>query len=375
MHTAKPSARSKILAAALSVIRTKGYAATTVDDLCSAAGVTKGAFFHHFKSKDELAVAAADFWSETTGGLFASAPYHAHPDPLDRVLGYIDFRKAILKGAVPEFTCLVGTMVQEAYDSAPEIRDACERSISSHAAKVEADIAEAMETHADRCALDRGKPRPLHAGRAARLVHPRQGDGRPRSRRRQHRSSPPIRRIPFQSQHMQGDSPMIKPAAKTGTKAQATKRAKQASGNRSALSPHLVCAGAADAIEFYKKAFGAVEMMRLPGKDGKLIHACVEVNGSPVMLVDENPQWGALSPRALKGTPVTIHLNVEDVDTFVERAVKAGATVKMPVADMFWGDRYGVIEDPFGHHWSVATHLRDMSVDEIQEAMRCAMPQ
>ena len=94
---------------------------------------------------------------------------------------------------------------------------------------------------------------------------------------------------------------MIKPAAKTGTKAQAMKRAKQASGNRSALSPHLVCAGAAEAIEFYKKAFGAVEMMRLPGKDGKLIHARVEIDGSPVMLVDENPQWGALSPKSAQG--------------------------------------------------------------------------
>jgi TetR/AcrR family transcriptional repressor of nem operon len=118
-----------------------------VDDLCSTTDVTKGAFFHHFKSKEELAVAAADYWSEMTGELFAKAPYHNHADPLDRVLGYIDFRKQILKGAVPEFTCLVGTMVQEAYDSAPAIRDACERSISSHVAMVEADIAEAMAKH------------------------------------------------------------------------------------------------------------------------------------------------------------------------------------------------------------------------------------
>jgi TetR/AcrR family transcriptional regulator, transcriptional repressor for nem operon len=140
----KPSARTKILLAALSVIRAKGYAGTTVDELCVAAGVTKGAFFHHFKSKDDLAVAAADFWSELTGQLFEAAPYHGHADPLDRVLGYIDFRKAILRGAVSEFTCLVGTMVQETYDTHPSIRDACERSISGHAAKVEADIAEAM---------------------------------------------------------------------------------------------------------------------------------------------------------------------------------------------------------------------------------------
>lgn len=142
--TAKPSARNKILGSALAVIRTKGYAATSVDDLCAAAGVTKGAFFHHFRSKEDLAVAAADFWSETTGALFASAPYHAHRDPLDRVLGYIDFRKAILIGDIPEFTCLAGTMVQETYASNPAIRDACARAILTHAEKVEPDIAAAI---------------------------------------------------------------------------------------------------------------------------------------------------------------------------------------------------------------------------------------
>ena len=141
----RPSARDKILVAALSVIRAKGYAATSVDDLCAASGVTKGAFFHHFRSKDDLAVAAADHWSAWTGELFAAAPYHAHADPLDRVLGYIDFRKAILTGGVPDFTCLVGTMVQETYDSHPAIREACARSILGHAEKVEADIAAAMK--------------------------------------------------------------------------------------------------------------------------------------------------------------------------------------------------------------------------------------
>ena len=109
------TARQKLLDAALSLIRAKGYEATTVDDLCAAAGVTKGAFFHHFASKETLAVAAAEYWSETTGAFFAAAPYHRHTDPLQRVLGYIDFRKAILTGKVPEFTCLVGTMVQEVY--------------------------------------------------------------------------------------------------------------------------------------------------------------------------------------------------------------------------------------------------------------------
>jgi PhnB protein len=136
------------------------------------------------------------------------------------------------------------------------------------------------------------------------------------------------------------------------------------------VTPHLVCAGAADAIEFYKKAFDAKEVMRLPGPDGKLMHAHITICGSAVMLVDENPAWGALGPKSLKGTPVTIHLFAEDVDGFVANAVAAGATVKMPVADMFWGDRYGVIEDPFGHSWSVACHIRDVSPEEIQEAIR-----
>jgi TetR/AcrR family transcriptional regulator, transcriptional repressor for nem operon len=144
--TAKTDARTKLLEAALSVIRTKGYSATSVDELCAAAGagVTKGAFFHHFKSKDELGVAAADHWSETTGALFADAPYHDHAAPLDRVLGYLEFRKALLQGGVPEFTCLVGTMVQETYETTPAIREACERSITGHAATLEADIEAAM---------------------------------------------------------------------------------------------------------------------------------------------------------------------------------------------------------------------------------------
>src|SRR5215467_6146581 len=115
--SSKHSAKDKILEAALSLVRTKGYEATTVDELCAAAGVTKGAFFHHFHSKEDLAVAAADHWSEMTGALFAEAPYHKLTDPLDRVLGYIDFRKGLLTGELSQFTCLAGTMVQETYDS------------------------------------------------------------------------------------------------------------------------------------------------------------------------------------------------------------------------------------------------------------------
>ena len=138
-------ARQKLLDAAMAVIREKGYVATTVDELCARAGVAKGSFFHHFPDKEALAVAAANYWSEMTGALFASAPYHAHKDPLDRVLGYIDFRRALLQGEVPDFTCVVGTMVQEVYVTNPAIRDACDASISGHAEKVEADIAEAMK--------------------------------------------------------------------------------------------------------------------------------------------------------------------------------------------------------------------------------------
>ncbi len=140
----KPDARTKLLNAALSVIRTKGYSATTVDELCAAAGVTKGAFFHHFKSKDELGVAAANHWSETTKVLFAGAPYHSFAAPLERILGYLEFRKALLNGGVPDFTCLVGTMVQETYETVPAIRDACASSITSHAATLEAHIEAAM---------------------------------------------------------------------------------------------------------------------------------------------------------------------------------------------------------------------------------------
>jgi TetR/AcrR family transcriptional repressor of nem operon len=140
--------KTKFLDAAMHVIRVKGYSATRIEDVCEEAGLTKGSFFHHFRSKEELALAAADHWSEVTGGVFASAPYRELPDPLDRVLAYVDFRKAILQGrTLSDFTCLVGTMVQEVYDTNPPIREACNRSISGHAATVEADIAEAMQKY------------------------------------------------------------------------------------------------------------------------------------------------------------------------------------------------------------------------------------
>ena len=135
------------------------------------------------------------------------------------------------------------------------------------------------------------------------------------------------------------------------------------------ITPHMVCAGAADAIEFYKKAFNAVEISRLAGEDGKLMHGEIRIGDSVVMLVDESPEWGMVGPKSLKGSPVTIHLYVDDVDAVVEQAVQAGAKVTVPVEDMFWGDRYGKLEDPFGHQWSVATHLREVSPEELKQAM------
>lgn len=139
------------------------------------------------------------------------------------------------------------------------------------------------------------------------------------------------------------------------------------------LTPHLVCDGAAEAIDFYRRAFGAEELMRLPAPDGKLMHAAVMINGHMVMLVDEGCGPGAVGPRTLGGTPVTVHLNLPDVDHAVARAVAAGAEVVMPVADQFWGDRFGLIRDPFGHEWSLATPLRaPMTAHELTEAAQGA---
>ena len=144
LKPAKQKARDKLLDASLTLIRSQGYAATTVDQLCASAGVTKGAFFHHFGTKDDLAVAAANHWSSMTGGLFASAPYHAPRDPLDRILAYLDFREALLQGTCAQFTCLAGTLLQETYNSSPEIRMASFASISNHAATLVPDFEAAI---------------------------------------------------------------------------------------------------------------------------------------------------------------------------------------------------------------------------------------
>jgi len=140
------------------------------------------------------------------------------------------------------------------------------------------------------------------------------------------------------------------------------------------VTPHLVIDGAAQAIEFYKKAFNAVESARIPGQDGKLIHAAVRIGDSTVMLVDEFPDFGSVGPKKLKGTPVTLHIYVPDTDATYAQAIAAGATEKMPPADMFWGDRYAQVTDPFGHQWSIATHVKDMTPEEMDAAMKQQMP-
>ncbi|MCW1885877.1 VOC family protein [Luteolibacter flavescens] len=138
------------------------------------------------------------------------------------------------------------------------------------------------------------------------------------------------------------------------------------------ITPHLVCAGAVAAMEFYKKAFGAIEIARLQGPDGRLMHGMIRIGDSALMLVDEMPECGAMAPVTLKGSPVSIHLQVEDADATFEQAVAAGAEVKMPLSNMFWGDRYGCLQDPFGHQWSVATHIEDLTPEQIQEAAKNA---
>ncbi len=145
------------------------------------------------------------------------------------------------------------------------------------------------------------------------------------------------------------------------------------------LIPHLVCDPCADAIEFYKKAFGAEETGRVPAPDGhKILHAAIRIDSRPLYLTDDFPEFcdgSSRSPKALGGTPATIHRYVEDCDAAVRRAEEAGATVMMPPENMFWGDRYGVVIDPFGHSWSLATHISDPSPEEIAEAAQTMFTQ
>jgi TetR/AcrR family transcriptional regulator, transcriptional repressor for nem operon len=147
---AQHGSKTKMLDAALQVIRAKGYAATTVEDICNQARVTKGSFFHHFKSKDDLALSATAHWEAMTEAFFAAAPYHKRPDPLDRLLGYVKFRGAILTGELPDYTCLLGTLVQETYATHPDIRAACDRGMSRQIAELTRDVEAAKKLYAPR---------------------------------------------------------------------------------------------------------------------------------------------------------------------------------------------------------------------------------
>jgi PhnB protein len=144
------------------------------------------------------------------------------------------------------------------------------------------------------------------------------------------------------------------------------------------LCPHIVCRGAGDAMDWYAKAFGAVELVRLPGPDGRLMHGSMMVNGCMLMIADEfrdvGPDHQNAAPPTLGGTPVMLHLNVTDCDAWTAKAHAAGATIVMPMADMFWGDRYGMIEDPFGHRWSIATSKEPpVTGDALTQAMHAAI--
>lgn len=134
------------------------------------------------------------------------------------------------------------------------------------------------------------------------------------------------------------------------------------------LTPHLICANAVEAMDFYKRAFGAEELHKMTMPDGRLMHGMMRIGGSPLMLAEEVPEWNSLGPATLKGSPVVLHLYVPDVDAAIEQARHAGAKVIMAAADMFWGDRYGQVQDPYGHRWSLATHVRDVSPEEMAEA-------
>jgi uncharacterized glyoxalase superfamily protein PhnB len=154
-----------------------------------------------------------------------------------------------------------------------------------------------------------------------------------------------------------------------------TQKAKAIPDGFHTVTPYLAVRDAAKAIDYYKRAFGAVERFRMPTPDGKIAHAEIQIGDSILMLSDEAPEMGAVSPQALKGTAVNIFLYVPDVDAVFQKAVSAGATALMPVADMFWGDRYGKLRDPFGHEWSVATHKEDLTPEQMGERAKAAFSQ
>ena len=170
--------------------------------------------------------------------------------------------------------------------------------------------------------------------------------------------------------------PAKKAAPKAGYRLKAATKPKPKKGvpeGFTALTAHLVVEGAADAMDFYKRAFGAVELGRAPMPDSKkLMHGLMRVGDAMLMLVDSFEDWGVKGPKALGGSPVTLHFYTTDADAAFRRAIEAGCTVAMPLADMFWGDRYGKVKDPFGHEWSIATKIKDLSPAEMEAAQKAA---
>jgi uncharacterized glyoxalase superfamily protein PhnB len=141
------------------------------------------------------------------------------------------------------------------------------------------------------------------------------------------------------------------------------------------VTPSIIVRNAAEAIEFYRRALGAEEVSRMAGPDGKIMHAEIRIGDSIVMLGEENPEWGTLSPLSTNGNPGSLHIYVDDADAAFERALRAGATVRYPLEDAFWGDRYGKVTDPFGHEWGIATHVKDMTPEEMRQAAEAWMAQ
>jgi uncharacterized glyoxalase superfamily protein PhnB len=162
--------------------------------------------------------------------------------------------------------------------------------------------------------------------------------------------------------------------AKRPAKKAAKKATPIPSGYRN-VTPYIVCRNASSAIDFYKRAFGAKEKARMPGPGGKVMHAEIKIGDSMIMLSDEMPEFGALSPETIGGSPQSVFLYVKNVDAVADKAVAAGATVVMPVADMFWGDRYGKFKDPYGHQWQIATHKEDLTAKEMAKRQQAAMTQ
>jgi uncharacterized glyoxalase superfamily protein PhnB len=157
--------------------------------------------------------------------------------------------------------------------------------------------------------------------------------------------------------------------------AKAARKASPIPAGYRTVTPYIVCRNAASAIDFYKRAFGAKEKVRMPGPDGKVMHAEIRIGDSMIMLSDEMPEFGALSPETIGGSPQSVFLYVKNVDALASKALAAGATVVMPVADMFWGDRYGKLKDPYGHQWQIATHKEDLTGKEMAKRQQAAMAQ